>query len=76
MMITALVCVCAQEETIEMQKGESEGLKKERLRQQTRRQMQQGQAAAEAALRSSRKTIKFSLNAPGWQQSRPCHARE
>lgn len=52
-MITALVCVCDQEETIEMQKGESEGLKKERERRQMSTavaQMQQEDAAAKAAL--------------------------
>lgn len=32
--IIAFVCVCDREETIEMQKGESEGLKKERERRQ------------------------------------------
>lgn len=66
-MITALVCVCDQEETIEMQKGESEGLKKERERRQMSTavaQMQQEDAAAKAALRSSRNNQILSTNAP------------
>lgn len=69
-MITALVCVCDQEETIEMQKGESERLKKERERRQMSTavaQMQQEDAAAKAALRSSRNNQILSTNAP-WQQ--------